>query len=55
MKMLLLLAAVGVCTGWALGWVFANTCKLIDGKREVDDYMTQKYGADWHNLNQPKN
>ena len=35
---ILLIVIVGFCIGYALGWVFENTIKKVDGKKEVDDY-----------------
>jgi hypothetical protein len=45
--MILLLAIIGFCTGWFLGWLFMSTRKWVDGKQEADSYMRKIYGEDW--------
>lgn len=47
---ILLIVIVGFCIGYALGWVFENTIKKVDGKKEVDDYMKKTYEENWWKL-----
>jgi hypothetical protein len=43
----LILVIIGFCVGYALGWIYDNTIKKVDGKQEVDDYMKKTYGEYW--------
>jgi len=47
---ILLIVIVGFCIGYILGWIFENTIKKVDGKKEVDDYMKKTYGENWWKL-----
>jgi len=47
---ILLIVIVGFCIGYALGWVFENITKKVNGKQEVDDYMKKTYGENWWKL-----
>ena len=48
----LILVIIGFCVGYVLGQIFYETSKKVDGKQEVDTYMTNNYGEDWWKINQ---
>lgn len=40
----------GFWLGYALGWLIEKATKKVDGKLEIDEYMTKVYGDKWNNL-----
>ena len=40
----------GFFIGRIIGIIIHNKTKWIDGKAEVDLYMTEKYGSEWTEL-----
>ena len=40
----------GFWFGYALGWLGEKATKKVDGKLEVDQYMTRVYGDQWLNI-----
>ena len=43
----LILVIIGFCVGYVFAWIYDNTIKKVDGKKEVDDYMRRTYGEYW--------
>ena len=41
---------IGYWLGYAIGWLIEKSTKKVDGKLEIDQYMTKVYGDKWNNL-----
>ena len=41
---------IGFWLGYAIGWLIEKSIKKVDGKFEIDQYMTKFYGDKWINL-----
>ena len=41
---------IGYWLGYAIGWLIEKATKKVDGKLEIDQYMTKVYGDKWINL-----
>jgi hypothetical protein len=46
--MIILIAIItGFIVGRLLGYIIDKNTKWIDGKQDVNDYMSKKYADDW--------
>jgi hypothetical protein len=50
--MIILIAIIaGFFTGRLLGYITHKNTNWVDGKQEVNDYMSKNYGEEWVKLN----